>query len=287
MSKESKNLVIFCGSHSSALIKMIDAIVAELSKKDYPIRIAAIIGNVDHVNNKADDELTIVEFAQTHQVPFVRLVKGVANNPIFLDELFRRFSPDWAMSIYCMEVFSEDFIQRFEQVINYHNGALPKYRGVRATNWAIANGESEAGWRFHRITKEVDCGNILLGGTVEITPDESPASLETKLFEQASLQISNLLTALLQNEPGEAQVGESSYYSFHDAQRARLLSAPNRLTARQLINHIRAFAPVIVPFSDGNLSINQAHLVNEESQHVNKKGHHRVISSDGLVVELV
>ena len=286
----TKNLVFFCGNRSLVPIKIIDTIRQQINTHSLAINISAIIGNADgQPQNQPGSQQTIVEYAQAQQIPFVRLVKGVANNPIFIEELFKRYKPDWAMSLYCTEIFSQNFINHFEQVLNYHNGALPQYKGVHATHWAIANGESHAGWRFHRVTKALDGGNILLGGSVEILTDDTPAELETKLLEQACVTIPEFLQKLLKNDSGEKQTGPSSYYSHKDSQRAGILPNPSDLTAQQLLNRVQAFSPVLVTLAQRNLTIKQARLIGTKNDKVNenKKSHHRITSSDGFIIELI
>ena len=68
---------------------------------------------------------------------------------------------DLAISIFYGKIIKKDFIDRCGDIINLHNGPLPKYRGVRPINWALKNNEGTHGVTIHRITEGIDDGPIL------------------------------------------------------------------------------------------------------------------------------
>lgn len=74
-------------------------------------------------------------------------------------------APDWsvdlAMSVFYDKIIKAWFIDKCKQIINLHNGPLPKYRGVSPINWALKNGEYEHGVTIHEITPGIDDGPIL------------------------------------------------------------------------------------------------------------------------------
>ena len=80
--------------------------------------------------------------------------------------------------------------------INYHNGPLPAYAGLRAPAWAIHNGESTHGITWHRIAEKVDAGDILLQRSFPATPTETTASLNEKCTFAAVEGFAELLDGL-------------------------------------------------------------------------------------------
>ena len=68
---------------------------------------------------------------------------------------------DLAISIFYGKIIKKDFIDRCGDIINLHNGPLPKNRGVRPINWALKNNEGTHGVTIHRITEGIDDGPIL------------------------------------------------------------------------------------------------------------------------------
>jgi methionyl-tRNA formyltransferase len=65
--------------------------------------------------------------------------------------------------------------------INVHGSLLPKYRGAAPVQWAILNGESEAGVTIMQMDEGLDTGAILLPGAIPIAADDTATTLATKL----------------------------------------------------------------------------------------------------------
>ena len=65
--------------------------------------------------------------------------------------------------------------------INIHASLLPAYRGAAPVNWAIMNGETEAGISTFYIEKGLDTGDILMMESLDIGSDETAAELENRL----------------------------------------------------------------------------------------------------------
>ncbi len=66
---------------------------------------------------------------------------------------------------------------------NLHASLLPKYRGAAPINWAIINGEKEAGVTTFFLQDKVDTGNILLQARTPITDEDNSGTIHDKLAE--------------------------------------------------------------------------------------------------------
>lgn len=281
------NIILFCGHGSDVPTKIADAIRAQTLGERPRHRVCAIVASLD--TGSGPDQDPLYQYAKTLDIPFVRLIKGVLREPLFVAEIFRRFQPDWAVSIFCTEIFPAELIDRFDQIINFHNGSLPAYKGVRASAWAIANGEAAAGWCVHRLTAGIDEGPILMQGKIAIGERDTPLELDARMASDFALRAAELLEMLDNNERGTPQQGRAHYYSYQDAQRARLLGDPENYSARKLLNHIRAFAPVLIRLPLGNTQIRAARLM-ETNQSPNGDptlAEHQVTSSDGKLLKLI
>ena len=90
--------------------------------------------------------------------------------------------------------------------VNFHDGPLPDYAGLNAPSWAILNGESEWAISWHVMTDRVDEGDVLLRVPVEILPDDSSLTLNTRCYEAAIESFPRLVRQLVAIGPeGEAQ----------------------------------------------------------------------------------
>jgi methionyl-tRNA formyltransferase len=98
--------------------------------------------------------------------------------------------------------------------LNGHPSLLPRYRGPSPVSWAIRNGERELGFTFHRMDPELDTGAVMAQGTFEIGDEHSWEELEPKLVELVVELLPKALARLEAGDPGDAQEGEGSYFSF-------------------------------------------------------------------------
>lgn len=65
--------------------------------------------------------------------------------------------------------------------VNVHYSHLPRYRGLAAVNWVVANGEHETAVTIHTMTPGLDAGNILYQQVVPVGPDQTAWELLTVL----------------------------------------------------------------------------------------------------------
>lgn len=68
-----------------------------------------------------------------------------------------------------------------ERFVNVHYAPLPEYRGRANVNWAIINGEPEAGISIHILSAGLDSGNILYQQRIAIGPDDTVTDLYDRL----------------------------------------------------------------------------------------------------------
>ncbi|WP_030453389.1 methionyl-tRNA formyltransferase [Herbidospora cretacea] len=61
--------------------------------------------------------------------------------------------------------------------LNVHDSLLPKYAGFSPIIWALINGESEVGVTAHRMTEDLDAGDILIQRSVPVTPTSTATDL--------------------------------------------------------------------------------------------------------------
>lgn len=126
--------------------------------------------------------------------------------------------------------------------INLHASLLPRYRGASPIQWAIANGETRTGLTTMQISAGLDTGPILLQREIEIGPDETAPELSARMAEAGAPLVVETLRRL-NRDAIVARAQDSSAASL-----ARLLKKEDgqidwTLTAREIYNRMRAFAP--------------------------------------------
>lgn len=69
-------------------------------------------------------------------------------------------------------IFTRDLIERSNvEIINFHYGYLPHYRGMNIPTWTIYNNEPYTGVTWHHVQPAVDHGNILVQEKIPIGQD--------------------------------------------------------------------------------------------------------------------
>lgn len=80
--------------------------------------------------------------------------------------------------------------------LNLHGSLLPKYRGAAPIQWALANGEPEAGVTIMRLDEGLDTGPILAQRTLALAPDQTSADVFPLLAEMGAALMMETLESL-------------------------------------------------------------------------------------------
>ncbi|MBL8750202.1 MAG: LLM class flavin-dependent oxidoreductase [Planctomycetes bacterium] len=126
--------------------------------------------------------------------------------------------------------------------VNFHDGPLPRYAGLNATCWAIANGENQHAVTWHEIEPKADTGAILLQRPFPIAGDDTAFTLNARCFQVGQETFGELVDALAAGTVGrQAQdLGQRTYFGKH-ARPAALAVLDWNETAVHVARAVRAF----------------------------------------------
>jgi UDP-4-amino-4-deoxy-L-arabinose formyltransferase/UDP-glucuronic acid dehydrogenase (UDP-4-keto-hexauronic acid decarboxylating) len=175
---------------------------------------------------------------------------GDINHPHFIARLRNEIRPTIALSFYCLQKFSPDLLAVFGDAVNYHNGFLPEYRGLRATAWSVYREEKETGFTFHRMTREFDEGAILVQRAIPTGLDQSTTDLEALKAIKAATYIPHVLDMVVDGAPGEPQRGKGSYFSKENYLAVAKIPDPSALSSTELMRRLRAFGGLWMRIGD-------------------------------------
>lgn len=83
-----------------------------------------------------------------------------------------------------MRIVGSELLAAFpHRVINIHPSLLPKHRGLRAWEQALAAGDTVAGCTVHYVDEGVDTGAIIAQAEVDIFPGDTPEILHARIQE--------------------------------------------------------------------------------------------------------
>ncbi|MFB2937533.1 amino acid adenylation domain-containing protein [Aerosakkonemataceae cyanobacterium BLCC-F154] len=108
---------------------------------------------------------------------------------------------DYLFSIYNPFILPQKLLELPRQyAINCHDALLPKYGGLNAPSWAILHQEKNHGITWHKMTHQVDLGDILKQVTISISKKETAFTLNGKCYETIIHSFSELIYDLATNQ---------------------------------------------------------------------------------------
>jgi len=125
---------------------------------------------------------------------------------------------DYLFSIANLRVVPDAVLQQARRgAINFHDGPLPEYAGLNVTSWALINQEPTHAVTWHLMEEGVDEGDVLVRQFVNIAPDETAFTLNTKCFEAGLASFHVLVEALEDDsaDPAPQDRAQRSYYGRH------------------------------------------------------------------------
>lgn len=150
-----------------------------------------------HVNN-------LIEFCNQKKVKF-------STEKITLNNL--PFVPNIITSIFYRYIIDEEVINIVnKKIFNLHPSLLPEYKGCSSLTWAIVNGETNCGFTYHYIEKEVDKGNIILQVEEKIYEFDTQQSLYSRIMFKSLEYFNEVLDMVIANNPGKKQPIKGSFY---------------------------------------------------------------------------
>ena len=160
-----------------------------------------------------------------------------------LREAVQRARPDFIFSFYYRHMLGADLLALAPRgAYNMHGSLLPKYRGRVPTNWAVLNGETEAGATLHEMVAKPDAGAIVAQTSVPILPDDTAQQVFDKVTVAAEQTLWRVLPALIAGEAPHLpnDLASGSYYGGRKPEDGRIDWS---LPAERVYNLIRAVAP--------------------------------------------
>ena len=163
------------------------------------------------------------------------------NHPRFVAMLRQQYRPTLAVSLGCLQIFKRELLASFEMAVNFHDGYLPSYQGLRATAWSLYNREAYSGYAWHVMEEGIDMGPILQRGRVAVTPGEAPRPVLSRKLALAARDVGRIVDLMVRRAPGAPQLEPGSYYSRQDRRRLCRLGNPGALTAGEILHRLHAF----------------------------------------------
>ena len=83
-----------------------------------------------------------------------------------------------------MRLIGPTILNKFEnRILNIHPSLLPLYKGKDAVGQALLDNAKETGVTVHYVDSGMDTGNVIMQESLEIYPNETRESLETRIHK--------------------------------------------------------------------------------------------------------
>ncbi|OKH53124.1 hypothetical protein NIES2101_12380 [Calothrix sp. HK-06] len=149
--------------------------------------------------------------------PVVSLARE-KNIPVFSDtkqqeikSLILKYQPDCVVVSSYNQILPPALIE-LSTFINVHYSPLPQYRGRANVNWAIINDEPCAAISIHKISPDLDEGNILFQQLIPISFDDTVTSIYDKLNKIQGQHLGEVVVKALNGDEGIPQNNAEATY---------------------------------------------------------------------------
>lgn len=191
-------IVILISGGGSNMAALVRAAARDGWAQRHGARMAAVI------SNKADAKG--LAFAREHGIATEVLDhKAFANREAFdaaLGDTIERLGaggrPPLVLLAGFMRILTPGFVSRFEgRLVNIHPSLLPAFTGLHTHQRALDEGCRFAGATVHRVTAELDHGEILEQAVVPVLPDDTVDTLAARVLTQEHLIYPRAVARLL------------------------------------------------------------------------------------------
>ncbi len=124
----------------------------------------------------------VKELAIKYNIPVYQPEK-IKNNPEF-EKILKGYNPDIIVVAAYGQILPKSILDMAKYgCVNVHASLLPKYRGAAPIQWSIIDGEKVTGVTTMMMDVGLDTGDMLDRTEVEITDEDTAATLHDKLAE--------------------------------------------------------------------------------------------------------
>jgi phosphoribosylglycinamide formyltransferase-1 len=194
-----KNIVILISGSGSNMAAIVETSERERWNRLYGARVAAVISNKAQAPGLAwAREQGIATYVLDHQAYADRvafdaaLVQQIA---VYDDAA----NPALVVLAGFMRILTPGFVSRYAgRLLNIHPSLLPAFTGLNTHQRAIDAGCKVAGATVHRVTAELDHGEILAQAVVPVLPGDTAQTLAARVLTQEHLIYPQAIARILQ-----------------------------------------------------------------------------------------
>jgi len=181
MSGVNKNIVILISGSGSNMAAIVETARTQRWQARYGARVTAVVSNKAAAQGLA--------WAKEQGISTAALDHTAYGNREAFDAALMaeidRHEPALVVLAGFMRILTPGFVQHYEgRLVNIHPSLLPAFPGLKTHQRAIEMGCRFAGATVHRVTSELDHGEILAQAVVPVLPGDTPDALAARVLTQ-------------------------------------------------------------------------------------------------------
>ncbi len=193
-----KNLVILISGGGSNMLALARAAERDDWAGRYQARITAVISNkADAKGLQLAQDLGLATSVVDHKA-FASAADPRAAFDAALMADIDQHQPALVLLAGFMRILTPGFVAHYQgRLINIHPSLLPAFTGLHTHQRAIDEGCQFVGATVHRVTAELDHGEILAQAVVPVMPDDTADTLAARVLTQEHLIYPRVVAELL------------------------------------------------------------------------------------------
>ena len=193
-----KNLVILISGGGSNMAALVRAAQREDWAGRYQARVAAVISNKpDAKGLQLAQDLGLATSVVDHKAFSHAADPRAAFDAALMTDIDQH-QPALVLLAGFMRILTPGFVAHYEgRLINIHPSLLPAFTGLHTHECALEAGCRFAGATVHRVTAELDHGEILAQAVVPVLPGDDADALAARVLTQEHVMYPRVVADLL------------------------------------------------------------------------------------------
>jgi phosphoribosylglycinamide formyltransferase-1 len=193
-----KNIVILISGSGSNMAAIVQAAQAELWAKHLEARVSAVISNRASAAGLAFASSQGIPTAVVEHTAFAAEPHPREAFDAALMATIDRYQPHLVVLAGFMRILTPGFVAHYaDRLINIHPSLLPAFTGLHTHERALQAGCKFAGATVHRVTTELDHGEILAQAVVPVLAHDTPDTLAERVLAQEHVMYPRVVAELL------------------------------------------------------------------------------------------
>jgi phosphoribosylglycinamide formyltransferase-1 len=194
-----KNIVILISGSGSNMAAIVQTAQAEQWAKHLNSRISAVISNRPNAPGLALAKSQGIATEVVEHTAFAAHAQPREAFDAALMAVIDTYQPHLVVLAGFMRILTPGFVAHYAgRLVNIHPSLLPAFTGLRTHERALQAGCKFAGATVHRVTAELDHGEILAQAVVPVLPGDTTETLAKRVLAQEHVMYPKAVAQLLQ-----------------------------------------------------------------------------------------